>query len=211
MMTFLPVVLSAVGRWVFWPRKPRTDGATDLATHGLWGRIADVVGAETGPRGSAPPSCWRCCSRSASASLQTPASPPPRTSPTSPTPSAGRHSTTRTSTRVPGRPPSSATNASTVDAVIAAASGVEVCGRAPGSVCVQVDIEKVRRCCRTPVAMAAAPARLPPRRSTVNVAPIDGRTIVNVAMADSYDSPEALETVERLRDTLHAVCRARMH
>ena len=29
--------------------------------------------------------------------------------------------------------------------------------------------------------------------------------MINVALADSYDSPEALQTVERLRDTLHAV------
>ncbi len=59
MMTFLPVVLSAVGRWVFWPRKPRTDGATDLATHGCVDGSRTSWGADTGPRGSAPPSCWR--------------------------------------------------------------------------------------------------------------------------------------------------------
>src|SRR5207249_1804053 len=44
MMTFLPVFLALAGRWVFWPRKPKVDHAVDLATHGLWGRIAELVG-----------------------------------------------------------------------------------------------------------------------------------------------------------------------
>jgi RND superfamily putative drug exporter len=45
-LTFLPVVL-LVGRWVFWPRVPRVEGAhvrDVVGTHGLWSRVAGLVG-----------------------------------------------------------------------------------------------------------------------------------------------------------------------
>jgi RND superfamily putative drug exporter len=45
-LTFLPVVL-LVGRWVFWPRVPRVDHVhteDSVGQHGLWGRVAGLVG-----------------------------------------------------------------------------------------------------------------------------------------------------------------------
>ena len=44
MLTFLPVFLALLGRWVFWPRIPHVDQASDLATHGAWGRFATWLG-----------------------------------------------------------------------------------------------------------------------------------------------------------------------
>src|SRR3954468_16254342 len=44
MLTFLPTFLALLGRWVFWPRIPRVDQASDLATHGAWGRFATALG-----------------------------------------------------------------------------------------------------------------------------------------------------------------------
>ena len=43
MLTFLPASL-LVGRWIFWPRKPRLDHKADIATHGRWGRFAQGIG-----------------------------------------------------------------------------------------------------------------------------------------------------------------------
>ncbi|MEP6798743.1 MAG: MMPL family transporter [Lapillicoccus sp.] len=50
-LTFLPAVLLLIGRRVFWPRIPRVDHAhaeDALGRHGLWGRVAGLVG--THPR-----------------------------------------------------------------------------------------------------------------------------------------------------------------
>lgn len=47
-LTFLPAVLLLIGRRVFWPRMPRVDHAhaeDALARHGLWGRVAGLVGS----------------------------------------------------------------------------------------------------------------------------------------------------------------------
>ncbi|MCD7051791.1 MMPL family transporter [Prescottella equi] len=204
MMTFLPVVLSAVGRWVFWPRKPRTDGATDLATHGLWGRIADVVGRRDRPAWIGATVLLAVLFAVGIGSLQTSGLTATENFTNEPDAVRGQALYDANFDQGAGAPAVVATNASTVDAVIAAASGVEGVRQGPGSVCVQVDIEKVKALLQNSGGNAQQlPPGCPP--SLLNVAPIDGRTIVNVALADSYDSPEALETVERLRDTLHAV------
>ncbi|MCY4668416.1 MAG: MMPL family transporter, partial [Rhodococcus sp.] len=52
------------------------------------------------------------------------------------------------------------------------------------------------------VAQAAAAGCAP---AAFTVAPIDGRTMINATLADSYDSPQALETVKRLRTAVHDV------
>ncbi|WP_295700463.1 MMPL family transporter [Lapillicoccus sp.] len=47
-LTFLPAVLLLIGRRVFWPRIPRVDHAhaeDALGRHGLWGRVAGLVGS----------------------------------------------------------------------------------------------------------------------------------------------------------------------
>ena len=47
-LTFLPAVLLLIGRRVFWPRIPRVDHAhavDALGRHGLWGRVAGMVGS----------------------------------------------------------------------------------------------------------------------------------------------------------------------
>src|SRR4051794_22597582 len=46
MLTFLPAVLVAVGRYWFWPFIPRHDEVA-TAGKGLWGRVAELVGRRT--------------------------------------------------------------------------------------------------------------------------------------------------------------------
>src|SRR5258706_5670503 len=46
MMSFLPVALAGVGRWVFWPRRPTpATPAPEPGTAGIWGRISQTIGA----------------------------------------------------------------------------------------------------------------------------------------------------------------------
>src|SRR4051812_24875454 len=49
MLTFLPTVLVLCGRWIFWPRTPRVDLASDIATHGAWWRFATGLGRRARP------------------------------------------------------------------------------------------------------------------------------------------------------------------
>ncbi|RDI19489.1 RND superfamily putative drug exporter [Rhodococcus sp. AG1013] len=205
MMTFLPVALSAVGRWVFWPRKPKVDGATDLATHGMWGRIAEFVGRRDRPAWIGATVLLAVLFAVGIGSLQTSGLTASENFTNEPDAVDGQALYDANFDQGAGAPAVVATNASGVDAVIAAASGVEGVRQGPGSVCVQVDIEKAKALLQS--FGGNVPQQLPPgcAPATLNVAPIDGRTVINVALADSYDSPEALQTVERLRDTLHAV------
>ncbi len=205
MMTFLPVTLSAVGRWVFWPRKPKTDGATDLATHGLWGRIADVVGRRDRTAWIGAAALLAALFAVGIGSLQTDGLTATENFTNEPDAVRGQALYDANFDQGAGAPAVVTTNASAVGSVIAAAEGVEGVRQGPGSVCVQVDLGKVKALLQNSGGTVAQqlPPGCPP--SLLNVVPIDGRTVVNVALADSYDSPEALRTVERLRDTLHAV------
>ncbi|WP_430334635.1 MMPL family transporter [Rhodococcus sp. ACT016] len=205
MMTFLPVALSAVGRWVFWPRRPRVDGATDIATHGLWGRIADVVGRRDRPAWIAATALLVGLFAVGIGSLQTDGLTATENFTNEPEAIRGQALYDANFDQGAGAPAVITANASSTDAVIRAASGVEGVRQGPGSVCVQVDIAKVKALLQN--SGGAAPQQLPPGcpPALLNVAPIDGRTVINAALADSYDSPAALQTVERLRDTLHAL------
>src|SRR6185312_10569020 len=49
MLTFLPAFLALFGRWVFWPRTPHVDSASDIATHGVWWRFAQGLGRRARP------------------------------------------------------------------------------------------------------------------------------------------------------------------
>ncbi len=205
MMTFLPVALSAVGRWVFWPRKPQVDGATDIATHGLWGRIADVVGRRDRPAWIGATALLVVLFAVGIGSLQTGGLTATQNFTNEPDAIRGQALYDANFDQGAGAPAVITANASSVDAVVKAASSVDGVRQGPGSVCVQVDIAKVKALLQS--SGGAAPQQLPPGcpPALLNVAPIDGRTVINAALADSYDSPEALQTVERLRDTLHAL------
>ena len=84
--------------------------------------------------------------------------------------------------------------------VIAAAAKVPGVSTKPGSVCPQVDYTKLPAAGGggATTGSGCAPA-------AVQVAPINGRTLVNATLADSYDSQNAYDTIKRLRIALHAV------
>jgi RND superfamily putative drug exporter len=95
-----------------------------------------------------------------------------------------------------------ATNAGAADAVIAAASKVPGVSTAPGSVCVQLDYAKAAGAAQSG-GSAAPSGGCPP--ASLQVSPIDGRTVVNATLADPFDSSGAYRTIERLREAMHAV------
>lgn len=205
MMTFLPVALATSGRWVFWPRTPQVDRAADLATHGLWGKIANWVGRRDRPAWIGTTVVLLILFMVGIGSLHTHGLTSTENFTSKPDAVAGQELFDAKFPKGAGAPAVITTNAAAADQVIAAASRVEGVATEPGSVCLQVDYQKVKALIGgTPGGPGLVPPPgCPPK--LVAVTPIDGRTIINAMLVDSYDSPEALRTVERLRDAVRAV------
>lgn len=203
MMTFLPVTLALAGRWVFWPRVPRTDHAADLATHGVWGRIASAVGRRDRPAWIGATALLVVLCTVGIGSLHTGGLEAGENFTTTPDAVTGQELYDEHFAPGTGAPAVVVTAADRVDAVIAAAEATPGVATGPGSVCLQVDYAKLADLARLGAGSDAPRTGCPP--DVLTVQPIDGRTVVNVTLADSYDSPQALATIERLRENLHAV------
>ena len=204
MMTFLPVSLAIAGRWVFWPRRPRVDHAVDLATHGLWGRIAAWVGRNDRPAWIGTSVVLVLLFTAGIGSLHTDGLTTTESFTTEPDAVTGQELYTAKFADGAGVPAIVTTNADNADAVVAAVSEVEGVATGPGAVCPQIDYAKARALLAAAPALVNVPAQgCPP--ATLAVAPVDGRTMLDVELVDPYDSPAALATVERLRTRVHAV------
>jgi len=204
MLTFLPAFLVLFGRWVFWPRTPHVDRASDIATHGIWWRFAQALGRRARP-------AWIGAVVLLLAFLAA-----------LPTLSSSGLSLTDSFTNEPdavvgqrlydasfaqgaGAPAVIATDAGAVDQVIAAVSGVRGVATDPGSVCVAPDYAKLAQLAAGggfPTG-AAAPAGCLPEQ--VQVQPHHGRLLVDATLTDRFDTTAAQETVQRLRAAVHAV------
>ncbi|MDQ1721749.1 MAG: putative drug exporter of the superfamily, partial [Pseudonocardiales bacterium] len=199
-MTFLPVALSLVGRWVFWPRKPKVDQIVDLASHGFWARVASKVDGNRRPAWVGVVLVLGICLiglgslkahgfNTAQGFTNTPAA------------VTGQDLYATKFARGTSTPAVITTNASSVDAVIAAVSKVAGVETKPGAVCVQVDYPKLAAAAKSGTVLPSdgcAPASL-------QVQPIDGRTVLNATLADAFDSREAYATVGRLREVVHSI------
>lgn len=209
MMSFLPVALACVGRWVFWPRKPRPDRAMDLATHGAWGRIAALVTSRRRPAWIAASLVLLICLLGIG-SLTTNGLTQTQSFTNKPAALQGQALYDAKFDKGAGAPAVITAAAGSVDSVIAAASKVAGVSTKAGAVCVQPDYAKLAAAVKAAgnqpggggSAGSAASGCVP---AALQVSPIDGRTVVNAELSDSYDSPQAYATVDRLRATLHAI------
>jgi RND superfamily putative drug exporter len=201
MMTFLPVFLAVMGRWVFWPRKPHVDHAVDLATHGLWGRIASLVGRRHRPAWIGALLILAICLIGVGA-LKTNGLTVAQGFTTRPDAVVGQALYDAKFDKGAGAPAVITTNASKLDDIVAVVSKVPGVSTKPGAVCVQVDYAKLAALGASAPAGAAQGGCAP---SAALVAPIEGRTVINATLADSYDSQAAYDTVKRLRTAVHGV------
>ncbi|TSD99229.1 MMPL family transporter [Skermania sp. ID1734] len=203
MMTFLPVALAACGRWVFWPRIPRADQATDLATHGMWGRIANTVVSNRRP-------AWigatviLLIAISGIGLLKTNGLTTAQSFTNRPQAIVGQELYDAKFPKGAGAPAVIVANASTAGEVMKVAAAVPGVSTAPASVCIQADAEKVAALLSQ---LGTAPSGgagqcVPP---SLQVQPVNGRTVINVVLQDAFDQPGALDTVKRLRAAVHAV------
>ncbi|NLE79025.1 MAG: MMPL family transporter [Rhodococcus sp.] len=205
MMTFLPVALAVAGRWVFWPRKPKVDHAADMAAHGMWGKIAALVGRRDRPLWIGTTVLLAVLFLVGIGSLKTDGLSSTENFTNTPDAVAGQELFDSKFDPGAGAPAVIITNADSVSAVTDAVEGLEGVSQDPGAVCPQVDTAKVTEAVKTNPEAVAAAAGAGCAPQAFQVAPIDGRMMLNVVLADSYDSDAALETVQRLRDAVHPI------
>ena len=199
-MSFLPVLLAVAGRWVFWPRKPKVDKVVDLASHGFWARVASKVDSNRRPAWIGVALVLGICALGMG-SLKANGYDLADGFTDKPDAVVGQELYVDKFGIDTSTPAVITTNVNSVDAVIAAVSKVEGVDTKPGAVCVQADYPKLAAAMKSgtpPPSEGCAPGSL-------QVQPIDGRTILNAKLANAFDSPEAYDTVDRLRDAVQAV------
>ena len=205
MLTFLPVFLTLCGRWVFWPRVPHVDQASGLATHGLWGRFATWLGRRSRPAWVGATVLLLACAAFLP-TLKVDGLSMTDSFTNSPDAIVGQRIFDAKFPQGTGAPAVIATDADAVQQVIAAASAVRGVASGPGSVCVAPDFAALAKAAASgrfpPAAGGASGGCLPPQ---LQVQPRNGRLLVDVTLADRFDTSAAQATVQRLRAAVHAV------
>jgi RND superfamily putative drug exporter len=194
MMTFLPVALAATGRWVFWPRTPHVDHAVDLATHGIWGRVAKFVGAHHRQAWVGATIVLAIFVGGLSL-LKTEGLTITDSFTNTPDAVVGQKLYEEKFDKGAGAPVVITADATAASGLIEQVRKDPGILQKPGAVCLQVDYAKIGQA-RPDELRPGADGCLP---SSFTVAPIDGQTVVNATLADSYDSTAAYKTVQRLR------------
>ncbi|MET3808082.1 RND superfamily putative drug exporter [Nakamurella sp. UYEF19] len=204
MMTFLPVFLALAGRWVFWPRRPTTaTPAAEPGTTGIWGRVARFIGSHHRRAWIGAAVLLLLCLLGLSG-LKTDGLTTAQGFTNKPDAVVGQELYDSKFPAGTGAPAVIAVNAAAADKVIAAVATVPGVATTRGSVCVQIDYAKIAALGGGQGRPGAAAATgCPPAQ--LQISPINGRTIVDATLADSYDSPAAYATIARIRDVVHAV------
>jgi putative drug exporter of the RND superfamily len=210
MLTFLPAFLALLGRWVFWPRIPRVDRASDLVTHGAWGRFAGWLGRRARIAWIATAVVLLAC-LAGLPTLDTSGVPISDAFTSSPDAVVGQQIFDEKFPQGAGAPAVIVTAADAAQQVIDAVAAVPGVARGAGAVCVAPDFAKLARLGSGSGGEPPAGGRgggtagancLPPQ---LQVQPVDGRLLVDATLSDRYDTPEAQATVERIRQVVHAV------
>jgi putative drug exporter of the RND superfamily len=194
------------GRWIFWPRTPRVDHAVDIASHGMWGKVAASVGRH-------PRRFWAITAVvlfgavALLPGLRTNGLPITDGFTNTPDALVGQRIYDSKFDQGAGTPAVITTNASQESEVMAAAAKVKGVATGAGAVCVQPDYTKLAAAIKAAAASGATPpvstaGCLP---DALNVAPIDGRTVINAQLTASYDSQPAYDAIKALRQAVHAI------
>jgi len=209
MLTFLPLALTIMPRGVFWPRVPRTDHQPAMARKPFWGRVADSVGRHDLRAWVSATVVLLICAVGLT------------------TLKAGGLATSKGFTNNPdavvgqkifdahfgqgsGAPAQITANVSAIPQVIAAVAKVPGVSSAPGSVCVEPDYAKIASLA-VPGGSGSANGRAAASPSggcpspRLSVTSQQGRLLVDANLVYNYDSQQAYQTVQRIRDAVHAI------
>jgi RND superfamily putative drug exporter len=210
MLTVLPFLLVICGRWIFWPKRPRVDHQTDIATHGLWGRISANVVGKARPLWVGTGLALIVCAV-AVIGLKTQGLSTTDGFTNKPEAVTGQHIYDRAfpNAKGAGAPADILFNADKTDEVVAAVKKVPGVSGAPNAVCVQPDYAKVTAAFKQLSAAqhAALGAQLAGQCAPagLQVQPQGGRLLLNAVLTDSYDSQAAYDTVVRIRHAVNAI------
>jgi RND superfamily putative drug exporter len=230
MLTFLPAMLLFVGRfvhwlwpvgwfllfkdfkryrmldarWLFWPKRPRLDHQSDIATHGMWGRFAK--GITRRPRrtwaisGGILVLCVLAISTLKTGGLSTVDG-----FTTKPDAVVGQHIYDNAGFgKGAGAPATILVNSGKAQQVIDKVKSIDGVAQAPNAVCVQIDYAKAApRFKADPAAAARLASECPP--ASLQVPPIDGKLLVNATLTSSYDTQAAYDTVKRIRSSVSSI------
>jgi len=204
MMTVLPVLLAAAGRWVFWPRRPTTrTSAAVPGTTGIWGAVARFIGTHQRRAWIGAAVLLLLC-LTGIGSLKTNGLSIAQGFTNTPDAVRGQQIYDQEFDRGVGAPAIIATNAAAAEKVLTAASAVPGVSDKPGSVCVQLDYARVAAL-QTAGTVPSPPVTVGCPPPALQVSSIGGRTVISAILTDSYDSPAAYETIARLRTAVQAV------
>jgi RND superfamily putative drug exporter len=203
MLTFLPVALVLAGRWIFWPRMPRVDHQVDIATHGFWGQASHwVVGHAR--RNWIIATVALLVMVGFIGTLKATGLTTLDSFTTTPDAVVGQKIFNEKFNQGTGTPAVIIVNEAKANQVIAAAQNVQGVASGDGAVCQQPDYAKLAQLAKQdPERLSQLGSGCLPNDLTVQ--PRNGRTVINAQLVDSYDTPQAGQTVLRLRDALHPI------
>jgi RND superfamily putative drug exporter len=203
MLTFLPVALVLAGRWIFWPRVPHVDHQVDIATHGFWGKASLwVIG--NARRNWIVATVALLIMVGFIGTLRATGLTTLDSFTTTPDAVVGQKIFNEKFNQGTGTPAVIIVNEAKADQVIAAAQKVQGVATGDGAVCLQPDYAKLAQLAKQDPGRLSqlGPACLP---DDLTVQPRNGRTVINAQLVDAYDTPQAGQTVLRLRDALHPI------
>ncbi|MGH8862243.1 MAG: MMPL family transporter [Jatrophihabitantaceae bacterium] len=195
------------GRWIFWPKRPRLDHKTDIATHGMWGRIANGV-TRNRRRSWAISGLILIACVIAISGLKTDGLSTIDGFTTKPDAVVGQHIYDDSGFgKGAGAPADILVNADKAGAVIDKVKPLKGVVRGPDAVCVQVDYAKAAAAFKAnPSAAGRLGASCPP--PALQVQPVDGKVLLNATLSDRYDTQSAYDTVKRIRAAVGTVAGA---
>ncbi len=205
MLTFLPLALTIMPRGVFWPRVPRTDHQPSLARRPFWGRVADWVGRHDRRAWISATVVLMICAVGLT-TLKSGGLATSKGFTNNPDAVVGQKIYDAHFGQGSGAPAQITANVGAIPQVIAAVAQVKGVASAPGSVCVEPDYAKIAGLASSGASASAgtsSAAGCPP--SSLAVTPQDGRLLVDANLNFNYDSQQAYQTVQRIRDAVHAI------
>ncbi len=203
MLTVLPAFLVISGRWIFWPKRPRVDHHSDIAsTHGMWTRFANALGAHPRRAWAVTGAVLVACVI-AITGLKTGGLSVVDGFTSKPDAVVGQHIYDANFSRGAGAPAVVLANADKRDQVIAALKQVPGVDSSSDAVCVQIDYAKLAAAAKRGGLVGAAPGTCPP--ASLQVQPRDGKTLINATLKYGYDTPPAYATIKAIRSVLRSV------
>ena len=197
------------GRWIFWPKRPKLDHQTDiLAVHGVWGRFSTSIAGNYRRAwvisGAALILCVIGIFQLRTGGLSTEDS-----FTNKPEAITGQHIYEDNFDKGSGAPAVILADAGSADAVINAVRGIDGVATTGNAVCVEIDYNKAAALLKQHPELANqanSHAACPPAQ--LQIAPVDGKTLIDAQLTSTYDSDTAYATIHRIRAAVSGVAGA---